>query len=321
MNELLVATNTKQVLLNSGPGSWIIEKGNKENGWLGEVPLAEMFRGEDLVSDLRLEDVSATTPASLKWMKTVIDGRILFWPSVPFNVNPIMTYKYLFENGLIYGRESGYPVLTGAVDSGQIRIVKKKDLEGRTWYFKVQLFEGLENELNQINDPTLTNSQYLRTIGHFHNIGVYPVESLWAVYSFPNTLIALQATRENGQRLLAARMYVDSSANAISWMGPTATTATGWLPVLELINPDSYLLPPEEMAVYGYPFQQIAPKIQSGSTEEDRLIPADLIFGDSFVIATAVKPTMDSIPTFAGDLVFLQNTIGSAVTITNVEQQ
>lgn len=318
MNELLVGSNTKQILLNSGPGSWIIEKGNKENGWLGEVPMVELFTGAELAGDLKLNG-SPGTPSTLKWMKTVIDGRVLFWPSVPFSTGASMTYKYLYENGLIYGRESGYPVLAGAIDNGHIRIVKKKDLEGRLWYFKVQLFEGLENELEIVNDPILTDSQYQRTIGHFHNIGKYPVQNLWGTYSFPSTVIALQAARADGQQLLAAPMNVGTNAAGAVWLGITAITATGWLPVLELINPDDYLLPPEEVAVYGFPFQPSGPGIESDSTQEDRLMPADLIFGDSFVIATAVEPTTDSISTFAGDLIFKQDIIGSAVAITNVE--
>lgn len=242
MLELLIASGGSSLapIKWSGPGPQSIMLGNNTYGYFGEVSSTALFTASEMVEKLLTGVVVAGIPATITWLKFVMNGKILFIPKTKLCTG--VTWTTLYERGLVYGTDDNglYPTAT---PTNQLQQVYKG-----TDAFKVRLLTGRNTDPSPNTgsgtwqDVTLS-SEYVKTLGAVSNYSGRPASvPTWT--KFTNTEMGYDGTYE----VVMESNSNTPTVNSFSFTAPSATsgqsktTTAGWRPVLELIPNDESMV-------------------------------------------------------------------------------
>lgn len=228
---------------DSGPGSKELVKGDETFGLFGTLSASEFFTTQEL-SDAVDYTVGSVVTIAPEWVKVMMDGQVLFIPSV--QLRNTAGWESLYNAGLIYGVETNgkYPVGSGVP---QNKIVNKGGS-----LFRVRVFG--KGDL----DPSTVNSQTTSLSPSNYELGRFCTK----IYGDPQTGGAfLNSWKLYGMSIISGKHVVQiptSSANISNtayprWVnrsnnyffdgyviGKDALPAsTYWWPVLELLPSDT----------------------------------------------------------------------------------
>lgn len=262
MLELMLAGNNVTVVPESGPGNKKLLKGDRSNGWFGIVPANEMPSPITITSGT---GVTANMPqvgsVGLSWLKAVLNGKHVFLASTPFSTT--LTLVALYNAGLVYGTDdNGTQVPTGATATNQFRLITFVDTANKTWMFKLRM-------INTVNPNTMTSNNTPPTAS------VWAGE-LWNLFSHviaSSTVVPTDGVKWDGlvpgRDFYNDRQYSNSIYGASVFQGaPTYTvgqynwfnvaTPVSWFPMLEVIDPDTSLIPPVEITLTVAPISGVS---------------------------------------------------------------
>lgn len=246
MLELMLAGNNKTIIPESGPGNKQLLAGDRVDGWFGIVPGAQMPSPAAIVSGTGL---SATMPqvanVPLNWLKAVLDGKYVFFPSTPFNT---LTLTALYNAGIVYGTDdNGTQIPTGSTATNQFKLIKFVDQENKTWLFKLRLITTINpNTMTSNNIPPTANVTAGEMYKLFSHVTASPTvapadgvkwDKLTPGRDFYND-------RWHSRSIFGSNNYQGAptyTASQYIWIGNG--TSLSWMPTLELINPDEELIP------------------------------------------------------------------------------
>lgn len=153
MLELMLAGNNVTIIPESGPGNKKLVAGNRTDGWFGLIPPEEMPSTATIAT---LSGLSITLPQAatvpLNWLKAVLDGKFVFYPTTPFNN---LTLTAIYNAGVVYGTDdNGLNVPTGSSPTNQFKVLTFTDKGGKTWCFKLRLINTANpNNLTAVTTP------------------------------------------------------------------------------------------------------------------------------------------------------------------------
>lgn len=227
-------------LPDSGPGPKTLSRGDTTFGFFGEVDSSELIAPGDLVTTfLSSYSTFDVAPVTTKWLKFIVNGKVLFTPFVQACTN--VSWNNLYDAGLVYGTgDNGlYPTatptpqdktITVGEDVFKIRLGTTAnedptvDASGQyvsttTQSELIMLFAALCRDVPS-GKPTHIPSWNLYSSDTFEGIGGY----IWGM----NTI---GADTTQTPRLMSVNLIQVSSSTKT-----TVARTHQWRPVLELVS-------------------------------------------------------------------------------------
>lgn len=286
MLELMLAGNNKTIIPESGPGNKQLLAGGRVDGWFGIVPGAQMPSPATIVSGTGL---TATMPkvanVPLNWLKAVLDGKYIFFPTTPFNS---LTLTALYNAGVVYGTDnSGTQIPTGSTATNQFKLIKFVDQESKTWLFKLRLITTINpNTMTSNNTPptaSVTAGEMYKLFSHvISSASVAPVDGVKWDKLTPGG--DFYNDRWHSRSIFGGSNYQGAptyTASQYIWTGNG--TALSWMPTLELINPDEELIPAFD--VIGKAMTAAPANVNLTSNVEPLVLPAITMMNTTEVAA------------------------------------
>lgn len=302
MLELMLAGNNVTIVPGSGPGNKKLLAGDKTNGWFGVQMATDLPAASVIASAVGL---TATLPQNttypLRWMKAVLDGKFIFFPTAPFNN---YTLTQLYNAGAVFGMDSnGLVTPTGLTPTNQLKIVTFKDLTGKDWAFRIRLI-GTSNPINPTSTSlSSTQAQTCEMFNLFSHVttNVTPLDGK----SWDSLVIGrdIYNDRFHGRTLLGNQVCTRAPSYGWStYYWESISNSYGWWPLLEVLDPDVDIIPPMDVSaimpgdvpVAALPtavYNKLAPSeltmagqseraavVGSGTTDAVQLTPPTLIF-------------------------------------------
>jgi hypothetical protein len=223
----------------SGPGSKYLLTGTRQAGFFGEVSAAELFDGYEVNSKINHTGATWLRSSGLKWLKHIVDGKVLFVAKEQTLRN--ISWNQLYESGAVYG-EAGDGKYPTAKPTSQMVVLRKTDTDG-AWTFKLRLIKGAVLDPYVAANETAAGTEWVQTI--------FNVAAKLAGYSYVNLsyggAVIDTLAQETDNANVASSLTV-GSVNNIGAKTVAAKTALGyWRPVLELIRPGESLMPIEDV--------------------------------------------------------------------------
>lgn len=245
MLELMLAGNNVTIIPESGPGNKKLIAGNRTDGWFGLIPPEEMPSTATIAT---LSGLSITLPQAttvpLNWLKAVLDGKFVFYPTTPFN-NLALTAIY--NAGVVYGTDdNGLNVPTGSSPTNQFKVLTFTDKGGKTWCFKLRLINTANpNNLTAVTTPAQAKveaGEMFKLYSHVMLGTPTPVDGVKWDKLGVNTDVYVN--RYHSTSIYSNQVFNGAPNSTVSQYNFTGvTTIYPWMPLLELMNPDVELIP------------------------------------------------------------------------------
>ena len=227
---------------DTGPGSSKLLRGNWKEGYFGTCTQNELFGALELCTALNVS-LAVQTANPIVWHKFILDGKILFIPSV--SIASVALYS-LYDAGLMYGTDdAGVRPATGTISTrtpkNQKTLVTKSDRQYLVRLPKASTAPTSEflTDLTTA-DGRWSEGEWNRTMGRlgFTNF-TFCTRTRWGrlpVVTSNNTAATLAYTQHhNGAGNAVVMAYI-----AAGWDAPNnglgvTSNYYGWKPVLELV--------------------------------------------------------------------------------------
>lgn len=212
--------------------------GNRFAGFFGEVPVSELWSGEELSNLLGITE-GTLQHSNDPWLKFIIDGKIIYKSKKPFRHS--ISWNHLNERGVFYGDKIA------------------QDKYGNQ--YKVRLMRGALTDPSKGDDPDkgAKGSEWNRLMLPIHEqarnknwrypANVEPeIPSDWNINYTDDDLVTNSSAgnghwhwcQETAATNPTARVIRGGGGvSHISWNGSNANPDFGWSPVLELIQKDN----------------------------------------------------------------------------------
>lgn len=242
---------TRPVYPDSGPGTKVLEFGNEEIGYFGEVTGAELFTASDFLNKVyALFGTRETGAMQLTnvWLKFFHKGKVIYIAKQPFIAGT--NWNDIYNAGLVYGTQDNgkYPATTPV---WQFNPLSKND--GRDWVLIPRLFTGMGEDPYSVLDQTAyIGSEWTELLGRVADVTNTPVTEKWARFSvqdlglvnsspFIRYAIAIETRVSNS----ADTLYMGSSAAGYSNRNAFSknNASSSYRPVLVLHNPADGIIP------------------------------------------------------------------------------
>lgn len=246
MLELMLAGNNKTIIPESGPGNKQLIAGNRTDGWFGLVSPEEMPSTATIAT---LSGLAITLPQTrvvpLNWLKAVLDGKFIFYPSTPFNN---LTLTAIYNAGAVYGTDdNGLNVPTGSSPTNQLKVLTFTDKSGKTWCFKLRLINSANpNDLTAVTTPSQAKveaGEMFKLYSHVMLGTPSPVDGV--KWDKLGANVDVYVNRYHSTSIYSNQVFNGAPNSVVAQYAFTAvTTIYPWMPLLELMNPDVELIPP-----------------------------------------------------------------------------
>lgn len=244
--ELQLGIGAKTRYKNSGPGPQILEYGDTQAGFFGEVSATELFSTSALREQVGLSTIGTVVIEYPIWLKFIYKGKFLFIPKSPLSYG--YSWSMLYEKGLVYGVDDVGPteLFSHLEQTNQLRVVIKDG-----YRFKVRLIEADPENPSTTYTSTATRADYDKESEwntlFYRIVRETPEEVLgpkWADYPTSEIVTSLYSLSKT-HAAQNAESYVNVSLganNAINYKRivnlDTVSASHGWRPVLELAGPE-----------------------------------------------------------------------------------
>lgn len=216
---------TVDTAYNLGPGPDVLVGGGAAEGFFGEVPVTELFSGDELAAAIGL--TAGTSQHSTEpWLKFVIDGEIIYVAKKPYRHS--ISWDHINAVNAVYNDTNAHVV--------------EKD----GYQFRVTLLTGASSDpyigsTSGGNDPAYSQgSEWNRLLYRVHEDD--PSGDPWVSYSNSDIVVGVgngraSWTQETSNTNSTLRVY----RGPTSLVGFAATTsdnsnsARGWRPALRLV--------------------------------------------------------------------------------------
>lgn len=218
---------------NSGPGTKGLMAGDEQAGYFGVVEQAELFSGFDMVYAL-YHGTADPHLYSFKWLKFFLNGEVVF---VPGRSPCAVPWQDIYNNGAVYDSgDAGRRPSAISADVEQLLYMSKQD-GTTTHYFRLAMpfYTQDANLPNWAAPPSPTSIfSLLNKFGINGSYGEWgslsgsdfmPSDSVWTRH------------HDGGDRVY----YQSIDKNYTSYTN--VRTASGWLPVLRLIDLSQEVVP------------------------------------------------------------------------------
>lgn len=246
MLELMLAGNNVTIIPESGPGNKKLVAGDRTDGWFGLVSPEEMPSTATIAT---LSGLSITLPqvatVPLNWLKAVLDGKFVFYPTTPFNN---LTLTAIYNAGVVYGTDdNGINVPAGSSPTNQFKVLTFTDKNSKTWCFKLRLINSVNpNNFTAVTTPPQANveaGEMFKLYSHVMLGTPTPVDGVkWDTLG-ANTDVYVN--RYHSTSIYSNQVFNGAPNSVVSQYNFAAvSTIYPWMPLLELMNPDVELIPP-----------------------------------------------------------------------------
>jgi hypothetical protein len=230
-----------------GPGPTTLLAGDMIDGFFGEVPVAELFSGDELATAIGL--TAGTSQHSTEpWLKFAIDNKIVYIAKKPYRHS--VSWDNIYQAGAVYGTNDNGLYPTGTVKNQLTTVTKGTDS------FKVRLPSGGHADpVTRVYTSANTNagegSEWNRLMYRIHvdvpdgsqtYDGGPQIGANWAEYTNADIVVGAGDGRASwGQetynsdttsrivRGIGRLSYLQSSTSSV------ASGDSGWRPLLELV--------------------------------------------------------------------------------------
>lgn len=265
MLEVLAMAGGPWKLGDLGPGPKRLRAGDERFGYFGIASEDELFQNVELSIQLDFQAGHSLQP--IEWLKFVENHRIFYVPKRPIRYG--VSWDQLYQNGLVYGVNSPGPNPGTNAETNQLRLLEK---DGRV--FRIRLIKGVvypddpEPPVDPDNpdDPppafdwqgTLGVNDHPVTHGSEWNRWIYRMLSFrpgsqegrnWEQFVASDMSFNAAGEWSHVQELRPDEdglSFVRGGGRGDDYTHTTSSNTGnqhGWRPVLELVDPDEFLLP------------------------------------------------------------------------------
>lgn len=228
---------------DTGPGPTVLVAGDNNEGFFGEVPVADFINGTALATAIGLTAGSVVAAGTnVNWLKFAWKNRVLMVPMGGYRSN--LSWAQIYAAGAVYGSddEGLYPSGTPRLQNARVTVA------GCT--YRVRLFKTSVN--NTINlgitqgtgryddDVAFKNSEYNQLM--YRSCVTSPVQQVgadWASYTLGQLsrgwIICQEVSSQVNTGHYLRGYYSFSIQAATSLSKSSAVASAVWHPVLELI--------------------------------------------------------------------------------------
>lgn len=233
----------------TGPGGNVVLRGNWDAGYMGLVPVAQMFTISQLRTALNVTNMG-TAPADSTvtgWYKFVVKGKILFIPTNTFCTTGVVTWSLLYNQGLIYGVDGpgaapidlvasgANPAIAGPVNQKRVVTVGTD-----SFLVRAPKISTLATNQNVPDRASYKDSEWWLTMCMLSTV-ILPADIpllsplKWGdvISGNPYQVAATQHFIGTSSLALSTAYWSDTLARTIN--GTPAASWVSWIPVLEYI--------------------------------------------------------------------------------------
>ena len=252
MLEFIMGGNVDRNVPLSGPGPKTLVAGNKRNGWFGIVDAQVMMPLTTLITKLGdpgWTRYNNTNNIPFGWLKAMLGGKPVFVAN-----QPVYAPRWIdvYNAGMMTGVDPQPYVPNGYQAAYPSTVIDYTDSEGVTWYFKVRTIRGADDYVTtgNVEDIQQAESTILYnkiTGGDLQIDGGRGWDNLKPNVDYAGGLWMTSSLDSLLTRYLCR--YPDASALAL--FASNVTNPNNWVPVLEVIDLNSELVP--TLSVAGQP--------------------------------------------------------------------
>lgn len=237
MLEILVGSSGNLVLGWSGPGSKVVKKGSRLEGYFGTVEESDFVSSAELITQIGLFDTIPTV-SPFTWIKFIYDNKVLFIP----NRSPIednKTWEYFYTKGLVFGRNVliGEELLNELGISEEIDQTKMYLIGDHYFYVRFPIFKDDQLYFDpsfqyrlETEDASEIKGTIFRVLSNYDTkVGKKAYEDLRSIVDHMSGYF-VQALYPTGVGRANSRLNQDLLSSPLS-----INSAQKWIPVLELI--------------------------------------------------------------------------------------
>lgn len=222
---------------DSGPGSKELVRGDETLGYFGELESDDFFTSQELSNLVGVYEGAVAT-AKPKWVKMMMDGKVLFIPNVHTIRQGAISWNRLYDLGLVYGDGTygKYPNPAGSVT--QDATVSKLGSVFRVRLFGKGDVDPCTEAVNTISP--FTSYEFGRFLTAVYKSPDPAFKKSWNLYDI-NTVVGgslhTSVTSSANINNLTSRYIQSTSFTRIQYVGKTGNGF--WWPVLELLPSDT----------------------------------------------------------------------------------
>lgn len=286
-------------LPNSGPGNKRLLQGSKHEGWLGlvDVTLMPSIYQTAAALNITVNPFTGSNPAVPRWLKAVIDDKVIFVPNGPWT--DTIDFSDLYRAGGVYGvddvgPDGRYP--TNVFATNQLRYIDWIDPEGRAWLFKIRLIKG--------NDPVYVASQSSTTAASCE------ISEYWRLFGrvIQNSTVAASDRWDNlvinvdyKNFTFHDQTFTSGAYHRIndflkpaagSWGQSGFSQLYGWLPVLEVVDTTETFVYPIGVTFTTPKAKPINSTVVQGT---DLIAPSNILFSNHVVSGINTTANSDTL--------------------------
>jgi hypothetical protein len=234
----------------TGPGGSVVLRGDWNAGYMGFVPVAQLFTISGLRTALSITNQLGTAPADntmTGWYKFVYKGKILFFPNNVCSTAGTSTWSQIYNLGLAYGVDGpgAAPfnlVTAGAQPAITATVNQKKVVTVGTDSFLVRLPKNstLPTDQNVADRTSFVGSEWWSTMAMLAaavadplDLAVFPTIRWNDIAGVPYPLAAVQHFQSIGNLAVSNANWTGIFPRNINITASGAWVS--WVPVLELI--------------------------------------------------------------------------------------
>jgi hypothetical protein len=227
---------------NSGPGTKVLQYGNEEIGYFGEVTGAQLFTPKEYMTLARAyfgnHDNTADALSNI-WLKYFFKGKVVFIAKIPFAAN--VNWNEIYLSGLVYGTQNNGKYPAGNEPTWQYNPLFKQEGQ-RNWALIPRLIKGVATDpFTTFNDAAYTGSEWTELVGRCFVGPNPPVSEKWASFSVADlrfdTNRYFWAQETDNANVNNALYLTNGSATFFTRTSLVKTYQAMWYrPVLELVD-------------------------------------------------------------------------------------
>lgn len=220
---------------SNGPGNQTIIRGDASRGLMGVLTAAEFISPQGIIDTLGLTgSISANPSTTARWIKFVHQNKVKYIYTERIAAGALMSWNYLYNNGLVFGVDGPGPRPTDLTDVNQNRIITFGENS-----YRVRLPRNNASSTFDGNVGTDINAEWSALVRAMYNTG--DGVGFEALYDYNPTLgfpgAVLTPCAEYVGNYAVGPVVAGVSDATYSASAGKLRSATGiyWRPVLELV--------------------------------------------------------------------------------------